>query len=255
MLSPLRNRFGIPGVISVIALVFAMLGGAYAASNDGGSGAKATASAAKQGPPGPRGKRGKPGPPGPAGPQGPAGPAGAKGDTGAAGSNGQNGAPGAKGATGPEGPEGEEGEAGAQGATGPEGSPWVAGTVPSGKVMKGTWVLPPATAAAGGEEFYFPISTGVPINELTSEETPIGIFEGPPFCLGTATDPEPAVHPITSQMLPGAICIYKASSTNIGVAQNESNQLQESGGGAVGLFKSVAAGTVRAYGSWAMGTP
>ena len=42
MLSPLRNRFGIPGVISVIALVFAMFGGAYAAtnSNDGG---KATA--------------------------------------------------------------------------------------------------------------------------------------------------------------------------------------------------------------------
>ncbi|HSR94938.1 MAG TPA: hypothetical protein VLK56_08730, partial [Solirubrobacterales bacterium] len=26
MLSPLRNRFGIPGVISVIALVFAMMG-------------------------------------------------------------------------------------------------------------------------------------------------------------------------------------------------------------------------------------
>src|SRR3954453_7338957 len=53
MLSPLRNRFGIPGVISVIALVFAMFGGAYAATN-GGDGAKATASA-KQGPPGPRG--------------------------------------------------------------------------------------------------------------------------------------------------------------------------------------------------------
>jgi hypothetical protein len=33
MLSPLRNRFGIPGVISVIAFVFAMLGGAYAANN------------------------------------------------------------------------------------------------------------------------------------------------------------------------------------------------------------------------------
>jgi hypothetical protein len=61
MLSPLRNRFGIPGVISVIALVFAMLGGAYAASNSNDDG-KATASAKK----GPRGPRGKPGPPGPA---------------------------------------------------------------------------------------------------------------------------------------------------------------------------------------------
>ena len=32
MFSTLRTRFGIPGVISVIALVFAMFGGAYAAS-------------------------------------------------------------------------------------------------------------------------------------------------------------------------------------------------------------------------------
>ena len=39
MLSPLRNRFGIPGVISVVA--FAALGGAYPANNSGG---KATAS-------------------------------------------------------------------------------------------------------------------------------------------------------------------------------------------------------------------
>jgi hypothetical protein len=87
MFSLLRNRFGIPGVISVIALVFAMLGGAYAASNDNsGKGSKASASATKRGPRGPRGKQG------PAGPQGPAGANGAKGDTGAAGSNGANGA-------------------------------------------------------------------------------------------------------------------------------------------------------------------
>lgn len=66
MFSTLRTRFGIPGVISVMALVLAMFGGAYAAqsSNSG----KATASAkAKKGPPGPKG------------------PAGAKGDTGAQG--------------------------------------------------------------------------------------------------------------------------------------------------------------------------
>jgi hypothetical protein len=50
MFSTLRNRFGIPGVISVIALVFAMLGGAYAANNSSGGG-KATASAkVKKGP-------------------------------------------------------------------------------------------------------------------------------------------------------------------------------------------------------------
>lgn len=95
MLSPLRNRFGIPGVISVIALVFAMLGGAYAASNDSGS-SKATASAkAKKGPRGPKGPAGPAGAAGPAGPQGPAGPAGAKGDKGDTGSAGGPGAAGA----------------------------------------------------------------------------------------------------------------------------------------------------------------
>ncbi len=88
MFSTLRTRFGIPGVISVIALVFAMFGGAYAASNSA-SGGKATASAkAKKGPRGPKGATGPAGPQGPAGPAGPAGP---KGDTGAAGTNGTNG--------------------------------------------------------------------------------------------------------------------------------------------------------------------
>src|ERR1700729_4312957 len=85
MFSTLRTRFGIPGSISVIALVFAMFGGAYAASNSA-SGGKATASAkAKKGP---RGPKGATGPAGPAGPQGPAGPAGAQGPAGAAGKDG-----------------------------------------------------------------------------------------------------------------------------------------------------------------------
>ena len=82
MFSPLRNRFGIPGVISVIALVFAMFGGAYAATNGSGGGKASVSAKAKRGPRGPKG------PAGPAGPQGPAG------SQGAAGSNGKDGAPG-----------------------------------------------------------------------------------------------------------------------------------------------------------------
>jgi hypothetical protein len=97
MFSPLRNRFGIPGVISVIALVFAMLGGAYAASNDNGGG-KATASA--KGKPGPRGPRGKTGKTGPVGPAGPQGPVGAKGDAGAKGDKGDTGNTGGSGTNG-----------------------------------------------------------------------------------------------------------------------------------------------------------
>ena len=79
MFSTLRTRFGIPGVISVIALVFAMLGGAWAASKSADSG-KATASA-----------KTKRGPQGPKGATGPAGPQGVKGDNGSNGANGKDG--------------------------------------------------------------------------------------------------------------------------------------------------------------------
>ena len=93
MFSALRNRFGVPGVISIIALVFAMIGGAYAANNSGGSDSGATASAkAKQGP------------------RGPKGPKGAKGDTGATGAPGANGTPGAKGDAGAPGAAGAAGQ-------------------------------------------------------------------------------------------------------------------------------------------------
>jgi hypothetical protein len=162
MLSPLRNRFGIPGVISVIALVFAMFGGAYAATDGGSSSDKASASA-KKAKKGPRGPRGPKGPPGPAGPQGPAGANGAKGDKGDAGSSGQNGAPGTPGqsvtatpiaaggvcgagVTGVKYTLGTtstsicNGAAGAPGAQGPEGNPWTAGgTLPGGEIETGAY--------------------------------------------------------------------------------------------------------------------
>jgi hypothetical protein len=189
MLSPLRNRFGIPGVISVIALVFAMFGGAYAATNSGGSG-KATASA-----------KGKPGPRGPRGPKGPAGPTGPQG---AAGANGKDGAQGAKGDAGQQGQQGQQGTQGNAGtngksvtlATEPEGancekggtkveiegtpaskkyvcngkpgavgSPWTAGgTLPIGATETGTW-----SAAQELEQEEFPpghasVSVVVPIS-------------------------------------------------------------------------------------------
>ncbi|HEY5815534.1 MAG TPA: hypothetical protein VIS95_04250 [Solirubrobacterales bacterium] len=103
MLSPLRNRFGIPGVIAVIALVFAMIGGAYAASGGlTGQQKKEVKKIAKQeaqklvkaGPAGPAGPAGSAGPAGTAGAQGPTGPEGLKGPTGPTGTNGTNGADG-----------------------------------------------------------------------------------------------------------------------------------------------------------------
>jgi hypothetical protein len=116
--------------------------------------------------------------------------------------------------------------------------------------------LPPATAAAGGEEFFVPVSTSVPINQKNGESEPLAIFsEGPPFCNGSAGDPEPPLHPVTGDVLAGAICIYKQVGTNIGIALNAESQLKESGGGAVIAFKALAAGAVSGYGSWVMGTP
>jgi hypothetical protein len=205
MLSPLRNRFGIPGVIAVIALVFAMLGGAYAASNNGGGG-KATASAkAKRGPKGPKGATGPQGPQGPIGPQGPAGAKGDKGDPGATGAAGPAGTAGATGATGAAGPKGDpggsilvgeftgpeetppnagpcSGRGGSEfepedgggsvvyacnGAEGDKGSPWTAGgTLPSGETETGAW----AFSGGEGEEVYTPISFTIPLAAALDKE-------------------------------------------------------------------------------------
>jgi hypothetical protein len=152
MFSTLRTRFGIPGVISVIALVFAMIGGAYAANNSA-SGGKATASAkAKKGP---RGPKGATGPAGPAGAQGPAGPAGAKGDAGANGSNGAAGATGATGATGAK---------GATGATGAAGQTGFTETLPSGKTETGVWSV---TIAPEASEPEVPISFPIPVAQAS----------------------------------------------------------------------------------------
>ncbi len=82
----LHDQFGTAGlVLSIVAIVLALGGGAYAASHS------ATASKAKAGKPGPRGKTGPQGAPGATGPAGPAGPAGTNGTNGKDGTNGTNG--------------------------------------------------------------------------------------------------------------------------------------------------------------------
>jgi len=104
MLPRLRGHFGVPGVIALLALVFAMSGVSLAARDYLGSAAQVR-KASQRGPRGPRGMQGPQGIPGPQGAQGPEGPAG------------------------PAGPKG------------PEGSPWPAGgTLPSGKTEQGTWI-------------------------------------------------------------------------------------------------------------------
>lgn len=159
MLSTLRSRFGIPGAISVAALVFALIGGAWAAS-DGGQSASISKrdyqGKAKRALHGPRGPQGPEGEQGPVGPQGPAG---VDGRDGVDGVNGINGAAGSSIVT-REIPIGDptcnafggtevevegSGEAeqlcnGEEGLRGPQGSPWSAGgTLPAGATETGGW--------------------------------------------------------------------------------------------------------------------
>jgi hypothetical protein len=234
MFSTLRTRFGIPGVISVIALVFAMFGGAYAASNSSGGG-KATASAAK-GKPGPRGKTGKTGKTGPAGPQGPAGPAGpagAKGDAGAPGSNGTNGAPGADGKSVSGEPIVAGGACGAgvsgvkytlnatstNVCNGKNGTTGFTETLPSGKTETGTWAT--GYGGQGALAQYVPISFTLPL-EAAPELTVVWLSYGSnaePFEPSEVTEilEEGAEHgcpgfdngvPLAD---PGKLCVYANS--------------------------------------------
>jgi hypothetical protein len=245
MLSPLRNRFGIPGVISVIALVFAMFGGAYAATNTG----KATSSAkAKKGPRGPKGPKGD------TGPAGPAGSAGAKGDKGDPGSNGAAGKDGTSvnNTAEPKGANCKEGGTKLVGAgttyacngeKGKEGSPWtLGGTLPPGKTETGSWafgVISEGAAPPGFGNYRLPISFTIPLAEdLTASQVHYinaegkevkesGLVENPPNCTGSADDPIAA---------PGHLCVYTAV---IQFATAMSEHIQKTG-----TYQSEAGGEV-----------
>jgi Collagen triple helix repeat (20 copies) len=279
MFSTLRTRFGIPGVISVIALVFAMFGGAYAASNSSGGG-KATASAkAKKGPRGPKGAKGDTGPAGPAGPQGPAG---AKGDAGAAGANGKdgtNGTPGAGGTsvtseefnttkdghcvvggskfTAASGStyacNGEEGIDGPPGPPGPEGSPWTdGGVLPPGESETGTYSFGPF--GTGVTQARLPISFPIPVPGpvVTTYLKPTD--EPTAGCPGTVEEPKAQ---------PGNLCIYQINGFGIAYLEVQNPETGESSsepnfpigkaGALLNFELTSATGTAR--GNWVVTAP
>lgn len=237
MFSPLRTRFGIPGVISIVALVFAMAGGAFAAKQLNSGGSKATASATKRGPRGPRGPRGKQGPTGPVGPQGAVG---AKGDTGAAGANGTNGAAGPAGPAGPTGPTGKTGATGATGAagvgatgptgetgaTGPTGETGFTETLPSGAIEVGTWS---GTVGPSGLDFA-PLSFPIPLaSDLDESHVHIigeGGTGGTGCTGGKANTPKVGIEP-------GNLCVYVFSVFG-GEELVEAKAIRKAGKGEVG---------------------
>jgi len=185
MSSTLRNRFGVSGVIAVIALVFAMVGGAIAAKKyviTSTSQIKPSVLTAL------KGKRG------------PAGPQGVQGSTGPAGANGNDGAKGATGSTGPPGPPGLSG---------------FTATLPSGETETGAWALgetpPSQSIVAVPISFSIPLAaelagTSVHYINAAGKEVVLDKFVlkevTPTSCLGTASAP-------TANS--GNLCVYTQS--------------------------------------------
>jgi len=193
-----RKHFNAGTVVAIVALVFAMTGGAFAVSSKGGSQGPVASVAKKKkakvlrGPRGPRGATGPVGPVGLTGPVGPVGPAGA------AGKDGLNGKDGLQG---PEGKDGPQGPAGPQGAQGPTGEPWTAGGVlPPGKTETGEW----GGAAVVSSAALISVSFTLPV-----EPAPTFVFVKP----GEDKSGEgcPGVVNGLPTAEPGTLCVYAAS--------------------------------------------
>jgi hypothetical protein len=236
MFNRIHQKLGTAGfIISIVALVAALGGGAYAASGGlNGKQKKEVEKIAKKVSGGASTSTSKPGP---AGATGPAGAAGGKGDTGAPGAPGKEGTAGTNGSAGSPGTPGtngksvvtgsftgEEGGCTAGGATVQvEGSPTSkkfvcngtsggGGTggeypnfLPTGKTEVGTWSFQNGEVAAG-EEFergFTPISFNLPLEVapanivVTPTETPTE--KAAKGCAGSAALPTAA---------PGTLCIY-----------------------------------------------
>lgn len=260
MFSAFRTRFGIPGVIATVALVFAMTGGAFAAKYLITSTKQISPSVLKK----------LKGNAGPAGQQGPAGPAGAKGDTGAPGAPGKDGTS-VKNSAEAKGLNCKEGGTKLVGTTttyacngekGKQGEPWaVDSTLPSGATETGAWTFGP-TAAAG--EVNVPISFTIQlaaslgvnevhfINQAGEEVVLNGSFELEEVtstkCLGTAVAPSAAA---------GHLCVYTGNEVNFTAASNFSIIAAGSatpGADVAGARFGVEAGgaNARGTGTWAV---
>lgn len=269
MISRIRDQFGTAGLaVAIMALIAALAGGAYAASNAlTGKQKKEVEKIAKK-------YAGKPGVAGPAGAAGPAGP---KGDTGAKGDAGAIGATGSKGATGTQGPTGADGTFG--------GEP-----LPSGESLTGAWALGKGSQNAA-------ISFPTPLPEALSNPDPIP-GPNPETEPGNCGEPGKAqcevhyinpagkevtglnfetfatIEVISTQCLgnvaaptatPGHLCVYAAVTNpaasflqNSMILPPEATGITDGGGaGVMGVWFGTGAfgATLEAHGTWAVTAP
>ena len=218
MFSRLRRHMSYANVVATFALVFAMSGGALAAS-------KFLITSTKQIKPSVlaslKGKAGANGAQGAAGAQGPAGPAGAKGENGAAGANGSAGTNGASVTSTPLGVGSEHckeggdefvaasgasyacnGKAGKEGAKGATGEPWTPNnTLPSGATETGAWTLGGKLGVGIKEvSLSFPIKLKERLNNFSQNHFIFFREEAPAGCTGGTSE-----NPIAE---PGNLCVY-----------------------------------------------
>ncbi len=210
MFSALRRQINPATVLAFVALVFAITGGAFAAtggSGNGGGNSPAKASAATgrtanfaaaaakkkaapksmRGPAGPKGATGATGPAGPAGPAGAIGPAGG---------------------TGPQGIQGEKGEKGEsiKGETGPKGSEGNIGkTLAANATETGTWTYSTTAAGAVLASISFPIPLAETLN-ATQVHYVDRSEASSPECPGTLAEPEAK---------PGNLCVYQGIAASV----------------------------------------
>jgi hypothetical protein len=240
MLSAIRKRFTYANVAMTLALVFAMTGGAYAASKYLITSTKQISPKVLKSLKGANGKNGAAGVAGTAGATGPAGPGGAKGETGAAGPAGPQG---------PGGAAGTKGETGAAGAAGAKGEPGTTGyvkTLPSGGTETGAWATTPYIAAAG-EIAIDTLSFAIP---LATAPTPHFMKHGETSteCKGIAEAPTAAA---------GNLCVYTAIEVNRveSTIASTGNGSGAPGAGTIGamvIVSSTGAGPAEFWGTWAV---
>jgi Collagen triple helix repeat (20 copies) len=220
MFNRIHRKLGTAGfIISIVALVAALGGGAYAASGGlTGKQKKEVEKIAKK-------YSGKPGAAGAAGATGPAGPAGAAGKEGPAGKEGGAGKEGAQGKEGVAGKAGEPGKAGKNGTTG------FTKTLPTGETEVGVWGTAGAPASVG--RLSFPVSFPIPLATAPNEVVvvhPDEEFDGSnltppnpePKCPGRgggsfpAPGPtNPTYKPTTPEATEGVLCVYEDQSINV----------------------------------------
>jgi len=262
MFRRLRSHITPSTIIATFALLFAMSGGAYAASHYLITSTKQISPKVLKSLKGANGKNGAngsngapgagtPGPAGPAGPTGPGGGAGPKGEPGGPGESVTNTV--AKIASCPEG--GAEFKVGAGTPTKAcNGTTGFTETLPSGKTEKGDWSI--AFAATGASQlatspisFPIPLAAGVAdhfvtVEEQEKEEVPAG-------CFGSVTEPG---------AVKGNLCVFASKEGDAGQGPFNSyfvNPEATAGTGRAGVVvwmqsTESSPGTVLALGTWAV---